>query len=241
MTGEYADREKRPEPKRNERSIYDPVYEEPKPTSDELDVTAIPGYGADYAKDYPALQGDTFAALIAAHTKETTADDLGTPEKKTPDTGLWKMPEDLKAKDKDTRIAQGFPGEGTFQEDPITKLIKIIIGGIVVGTAATMDAAHDLYRDVMRSEKKDKDNLPKDKDGRPVPDSEHPHTQLGERKGRKGSYRKTREWGKDGKLEKDTDWTDHGRPKDHPNPHQHRWLPNSTGGTPQRGPAEPMK
>jgi hypothetical protein len=151
MTGEYADREKRPEPKRNERSIYDPVYEEPKPTSDELDVTAIPGYGADYAKDYPALQGDTFAALIAAHTKETTADDLGTPEKKTPDTGLWKMPEDLKAKDKDTRIAQGFPGEGTFQEDPITKLIKIIIGGIVVGTAATMDAAHDLYRDVMKS------------------------------------------------------------------------------------------
>jgi hypothetical protein len=91
----------------------------------------------------------------------------------------------------------------------------------------------------MESEKKD--DLPKDKNGNPVPDSEHPHTQLGTKKGRKGSYKKTREWSKNGKLEKDIDWTDHGRPMDHPNPHQHRWRPNPTGGTPQRGSAEPLK
>jgi hypothetical protein len=40
---------------------------------------------------------------------------------------------------------------------------------------------------------------------------------------------------------KDVDFTDHGRPKLHPSPHQHRYLPNSTGGAPMRGPTEPLE
>jgi hypothetical protein len=140
---------------------------------------------------------------------------------------------------KDTRIAQSLGNESGVRWDPISQLFEVIVGGAIVGAKATWDAASDLYHHVMKSEKKD--DLPKDKNGNPVPDSEHPHTQLRTRKGSKGPYRKTREWGKDGKLEKDIDWTDHGRPKDHPNLHQHRWQPNPTGGTPQRGSAEPLK
>ncbi len=53
--------------------------------------------------------------------------------------------------------------------------------------------------------------------------------------GRKGEYKQGREFDKDGKPVKDIDHTDHGRPSAHPdNPHQHRYIPNSTGGTPQR-------
>jgi len=41
---------------------------------------------------------------------------------------------------------------------------------------------------------------------------------------------------------KDIDFTDHGRPTFHPNPHQHTYVPNPTGGTMQRNPiAEPIK
>ncbi|MFV8987030.1 RHS repeat-associated core domain-containing protein [Serratia fonticola] len=83
--------------------------------------------------------------------------------------------------------------------------------------------------------------LPRDSYGNPVPDVELPHTQLGTKKGRKGEYTQAREWGYDdnGKLVpiRDIDFTDHGRPKEHPNPHQHDYLPNPTGGTPQHGPA----
>jgi hypothetical protein len=88
--------------------------------------------------------------------------------------------------------------------------------------------------------KSQEESLPRDKDGRLIPDSDHPHTQIGTKKGRKGKYRQTREWGSDGKPTKDIDWTDHGRPNDHPNPHEHEWIPNPTGGTPQRGPAKPL-
>jgi hypothetical protein len=92
------------------------------------------------------------------------------------------------------------------------------------------------------------ESLPRNEHGEAVPDPKavgedgkvRDHTQIGEKAGRKGDYRQTREW-KDGKPVKETDWTDHGRPKDHPNPHDHRIIPNPTGGTPQRGPAEPMQ
>ena len=33
---------------------------------------------------------------------------------------------------------------------------------------------------------------------------------------------------------RDIDFTNHGRPNDHANPHQHRYKENSTGGTRQR-------
>ena len=86
--------------------------------------------------------------------------------------------------------------------------------------------------------------LPKDKYGNKIPDSEYPHTQLGTKNGRNGSYTQGREWGYDdsGKLvpKKDIDFTNHGR-ADHPNPHQHTYTPNATGGTYQRGGAEPLE
>ncbi|WP_177104642.1 hypothetical protein [Pseudomonas gingeri] len=87
--------------------------------------------------------------------------------------------------------------------------------------------------------------LVNDKHGRPVPDAEEPHTQLANRRGRKDEYRQAREWhlNKDGKLEpkRDIDFTDHGRPKEHTSPHQHDFIPNPTGGTPQHGPARPLE
>ncbi len=88
-------------------------------------------------------------------------------------------------------------------------------------------------------------SLPRDKHGNPVPDVDAPHTQLGMKKGRKGDYLQGREWGYDdnGKLvpKRDIDFTDHGRPGNHPNPHQHDFVPNPTGGTLQHGPAKPLE
>ncbi len=87
--------------------------------------------------------------------------------------------------------------------------------------------------------------LPRNKNGVPTPDSQYPHTQLGTREGRKGTYTQGREWDYDsnGKLRpiRDTDFTDHGRPGNHANPHQHYWLPNPTGGSPYHGPAVPLQ
>ena len=54
--------------------------------------------------------------------------------------------------------------------------------------------------------------LPRNQDGVNLPSSSDPHTQIGWAFGRKGDYKQTRQWGKDGKLIKTTDWTDHGRP-----------------------------
>ncbi len=86
--------------------------------------------------------------------------------------------------------------------------------------------------------------LPRAKDGTPKPTVPYPHTQVGTKEGRKKPYPQSREWdyGKDGKVEpkKDIDWTDHGRPNEHPDPHEHEYKPNPTGGTPQRGPAKPV-
>lgn len=38
---------------------------------------------------------------------------------------------------------------------------------------------------------------------------------------------------------KDIDFTNHGRSL-HPNPHQHRYIQNPSGGTPKRSNAEPL-
>ena len=54
-----------------------------------------------------------------------------------------------------------------------------------------------------------------------VPESMRPHTQIGWQKGRKGDYIQTLEWGENGVPVKRTDWTDHGRRKNHTNPHDH--------------------
>jgi hypothetical protein len=76
--------------------------------------------------------------------------------------------------------------------------------------------------------------LPRDKNGNPIPDSNAPHTQLGTKKGRNGDYTQAREFDANGKPVRDIDFTDHGRPQNHPNPHQHRYVPNDTGGTLRR-------
>jgi RHS repeat-associated protein len=85
--------------------------------------------------------------------------------------------------------------------------------------------------------------LPRDPNGNPVrdPEAEGAHTQLGQKEGRRGKYDQGREWGADGKPVKDIDFTDHGRPQNHTNPHEHPYLPNPTGGTPQHGPARPLQ
>lgn len=83
--------------------------------------------------------------------------------------------------------------------------------------------------------------LPVEQDGVKIPSSQYPHTQLGYREGSKGGYRQTRTWSENGQLIKDIDWTDHSRPQNHPNPHEHIWLPNPTGGSAQRGPTKPLE
>lgn len=87
--------------------------------------------------------------------------------------------------------------------------------------------------------------LPRDQHGNPIPDTNVPHTQLGTKEGRNGDYTQAREWGYDenGNLvpKRDIDFTDHGRPNDHPDPHQHDYIPNPSGGTPQRGPTKPVE
>jgi hypothetical protein len=80
--------------------------------------------------------------------------------------------------------------------------------------------------------------LPRDpRTALPVPDSPYPHTQLGNRYSRRRdeTYRQAREFGFDGQLMRDIDFTSHGR-RDHTNPHQHCYDP-TTG---RRLPAAPL-
>jgi len=86
--------------------------------------------------------------------------------------------------------------------------------------------------------------LPRSEHGTPIPDAEAAgtaHTQLGRQEGRNGSYPQAWEFDQNGKPVRDIDFTDHGRPQNHVNPHQHRYIPNPTGGSPQHGPMEPLK
>lgn len=87
--------------------------------------------------------------------------------------------------------------------------------------------------------------LPRDpKTGKAIPDEEAKgteHTQLGSKKSRSTgeTYSQRRTFDKDGNPTKDVDFTDHGRPQQHTNPHQHKHTPNPSG-SPQRGSAEPL-
>jgi hypothetical protein len=82
--------------------------------------------------------------------------------------------------------------------------------------------------------------LPRDQNGIDIPDSPSPHTQLGWRQGRGGAYPQAREFGNDGEVVRTIDFTDHNRPDLHTNPHQHRAVPNPSGGTSQRHDPEPL-
>ena len=79
--------------------------------------------------------------------------------------------------------------------------------------------------------------LPRDENGRPIPDADDPHTQLGKKTSERTgeTYNQAREFGPDGKPVRDVDFTDHGR-QDHQNPHEHRYDP-VTG---KRGRAQPI-
>lgn len=83
--------------------------------------------------------------------------------------------------------------------------------------------------------------LPRRAHGQLSPSSADPHTQIGWHEGRRGGYIQTREFGPDGKPVKQVDWTDHGRPARHTNPHVHDYVPNPTGGTMQHGKSRPPR
>lgn len=83
--------------------------------------------------------------------------------------------------------------------------------------------------------------LPITENGEPKAETDAPHTALGTKEGRKGKYPQAREFDGKGKAVRDIDFTDHGRPKEHSNPHQHKYSPNPTGGTARRGDAEPLE
>lgn len=87
-------------------------------------------------------------------------------------------------------------------------------------------------------------SLPLTENGIPIPDTDAPHTQLGAKdsKRRPGErYPQAREFDKDGTPIKTIDFTDHGEPLIHPNPHEHPCKPNPTGGTPKRGDPQPLE
>lgn len=81
--------------------------------------------------------------------------------------------------------------------------------------------------------------LPRAKHGYPVPDGEFPHTQLGRRTNNGHTYTQGREWTYDenGRLTatRDLDFTYHGTPDIHPNPHQHTLTPNNPNNVPKGG------
>jgi hypothetical protein len=134
MTGEYAERERRPEPVFEERSLYN------EPESRE----SLPGQPTgvnvgDYGRNVPAVRGDTLTDLPSPYAVER-------PEAKS--TGSGRQGNDPK----DKRIAQNLDGI-SYQEDPITGLIMIIIGGIVVGIGASLEAAKDIAQHIMRSQR----------------------------------------------------------------------------------------
>jgi|GEM_PF-1836244 len=112
------------------------------------------------------------------------------------------------------------------------------------GFARTMRSANDISFDRSRPPAIWKTSdvyapdrpLPRDpRTNHPKPETDAPHTELGQEQGRKEKYPQAREFDGDGKWKRDIDFTDHGRPNDHELcPHQHEYIPNPTGGTPER-------
>ena len=86
--------------------------------------------------------------------------------------------------------------------------------------------------------------LPRDEKHKiPIPDINvgGEHTQLGTKESDNGGkYPQAREFDKDGNPVRDIDFTDHGYPLNHTNPHQHQWIKNPTGGTPKRDKTQPL-
>jgi hypothetical protein len=111
MTGEYAERERRPEPAFEERSLYN------EPESRE----SLPGQPTgvnvgDYGKNVPAVRGDTLTDLPSPYAVER-------PEAKS--TGSGRQGNDPK----DNRIAQNLDGI-SYQEDPLPDLLRSLSAGL---------------------------------------------------------------------------------------------------------------
>ena len=87
------------------------------------------------------------------------------------------------------------------------------------------------------------DPIRRDSSGNPTPDPEaegSPHTQLGTRTSRSSgeTYRQAVEFDGAGNPKNRKDFTDHGRPGNHSNPHQHDFEKVSGNFSP--GPARPL-
>ena len=82
-------------------------------------------------------------------------------------------------------------------------------------------------------------SLPRSSHGDPLPSADVPHSQLGRRVDAGHVYRQARTWEIDaqGRLvpTRDIDFTDHGAPDLHPNPHQHILTPNNPAAAPRDG------
>jgi RHS repeat-associated protein len=126
-------------------------------------------------------------------------------------------------------------------ENQFNDTVHEIVKGFLAGAGGISQLALSKNTDVYAPDRP----LPRDeRTQEPVPEIDVPHTQLGTktcpRTGEK--YPQAREFDKNGKPVRDIDFTNHRRPKDHPNPHQHKWRPNKTGGTPTRSKqAEPLE
>ncbi|HXH55195.1 MAG TPA: hypothetical protein VNK03_05580, partial [Gammaproteobacteria bacterium] len=100
-----------------------------------------------------------------------------------------------------------------------------------IRTASTNSTSHTIKTFSNRFPDRELPRCPKTRE--PIPDVGFEntwHSQLGTRQGSSEKYPKAREFGPDNKVIREIEFTNHGR-SDHPNPHQHRYIPNKTGGT----------
>lgn len=130
-----------------------------------------------------------------------------------------------------------------------TAVIELVASAAV--TTYVISRIHDAFSQpsvVENSTPKDKPapnvytpdrDLPRDKvSGNAIPETDSAHTQLGRRtsKQRGERYPQAREFDSNGKPVRDVDFTDHGRPEEHTNPHEHNYDPK----TGKRGPNKPL-
>jgi len=152
-----------------------------------------------------------------------------------PETGRWTNKDPIGFAGGDTNLYGYVLNDPVNFIDPTGEVWQYVCG------AAAILAAKQLLRNLFKNTPKKggykpNEGLPKDKHGHKVPSSDNPHTQIGSKKSRRTgeSYRQTREWGGkgdrgyDGRTpKKDTDWTDHNRPSNHTNPHDHKYNPDT--------------
>ncbi|QDG54391.1 hypothetical protein FIV42_27695 [Persicimonas caeni] len=133
-------------------------------------------------------------------------------------------------------------------------LVNILTRGKGGKVRKVLDEGAEVVEDVAKAGKKAKPGsyrpereMPKTKHGEHQADTDAPHSQIATKRSKrgKGDYTQAKEWGydEDGNLvpKRQIDFTDHGRPDKHTSPHQHKYVPNETGGSPKRGEPEPLE